>query len=54
MEHDVAVDRNADSTKPVLWMAMELSLSKWKLGFSDGSARGDFSKSPCFLPFMGS
>jgi transposase len=39
MEHDVAVDRNADSTKPVLWMAMELSLSKWKLGFSDGSAR---------------
>jgi transposase len=39
MGQDVAVGRNADSTKPVLWMAMELSLSKWKLGFSDGSAR---------------
>lgn len=39
MEHDVAVGAHGDSTKPVLWMAMELSLSKWKLGFSDGSAR---------------
>ncbi len=39
MGQDVAVGRDADSTKPVLWMAMELSLSKWKLGFSDGSAR---------------
>lgn len=39
MGQDVAVGQNADSTKPVLWMAMELSLSKWKLGFSDGSAR---------------
>ena len=39
MGQDVAVGRDADSTKPVLWMAMELSLSKWKLGFSDGSVR---------------
>jgi transposase len=39
MGHDVAAGGDADSTKPVLWMAMELSLSKWKLGFSDGSAR---------------
>jgi len=39
MEQDVVAGANWDSTKPVLWMAMELSLSKWKLGFSDGSAR---------------
>jgi len=40
MEHEVAVGAAANTTKPVLWMAMELSLGKWKLGFSDGSARG--------------
>jgi transposase len=39
MEHDVVAGANGNSTKPVLWMAMELSLSKWKLGFSDGSTR---------------
>jgi transposase len=39
MEHHVVAGSNGDSTKQVLWMAMELSLSKWKLGFSDGSTR---------------
>ena len=34
MGHDVALGRDADSTKQVvLWMAVELSLSKWETWF---------------------
>ena len=36
MGYDVAVGWNADSAKPVLWMALELSLSKWQVGFDVG------------------
>lgn len=39
MDHEVPAGRDGNGTKPVLRMAMELSLGKWKLGFSDGSAR---------------
>jgi transposase len=39
MDQDVATGGEADTTTQAMWMAMELSLSKWKLGFSDGSGR---------------
>jgi hypothetical protein len=39
MGHDVAASAEIDTTKAMLWMALELSLAKWKLGFSDGSGR---------------
>jgi hypothetical protein len=34
MEHDVATGVSKGSK--TLWLALELSLSKWKLAFSDG------------------
>jgi|SRR5580658_2338678 transposase len=39
MDHDVAASAEENTTKVTLWMALELSLSKWKLGFSDRSGR---------------
>jgi transposase len=39
MDHDVAASAEENTTRMTLWMALELSLAKWKLGFSDGSGR---------------
>jgi hypothetical protein len=39
MDHDVAAGAKENTTEVTLWMAMELSLARWKLGFSDGAGR---------------